>query len=131
MLLTFPWHVTAQLDPNRKCLALLGLVHLQSPLLLPTFLQFGIRIERQLRRTSGVLGFRTAADPMSLKFYHLSAWHDKDAIDLFVRSAPHAFAVRRLIGRLGVTAFRYWEVQSSELPLEIRRELQRLSTAAT
>ena len=125
MLFDFRWRVVADQDTGVKCTALLGLVRLRTPLLLPTFIRFGIAIERQLARTSGVLGFRTAAAPLTLTFYHLSAWRDRSAIDVFVRTDPHLVAMQQLSGRLGVTSFQYWEVASSELPLQMRPELSR------
>ena len=125
-MLTFPWHTTAKIDRTRQYVGLLGLVQLRSILLLPTFVQYGFRIDRQLRRTQGVVGFRVAADFVNLKFYHLSAWIDVAAIDSFVRTDPHLRAMQTLTGRLGTTAFRYWDVDASDIPLQSSREFQRL-----
>lgn len=94
--------------------------------MLPSFVQFGVRIERQLRRTPGALGYRTAADMLNLGFYHLSAWRDAAAIQDFVDTAPHVHALDQLAGRLGKTAFRYWTVTGADLPMYFRRELHRL-----
>ena len=124
MIITFPWRKIDVVEPDRTYTALFGLVRLQNILLLPTFLQYGIRIERQLQRSRGAVGYRTAADPMSLSFYHLSAWLDAAAIGDFVQSQPHSRAVEQLVGRLGATTFRYWDIIGSDLPLHIERELQ-------
>jgi hypothetical protein len=96
--------------------------------MLPSFVQFGVRIERQLRRTPGAIGYRTGADIATLGFYHLSAWADSSAIQDFVDTAPHVQAAEQLAGRLGETTFRYWTVNGSDLPMYFHRELHRLRT---
>ena len=109
-------------------MALLGVVRLGSIRMLPTFVRFGVRIEHQLRHTSGVLAYRTGAAPLTLSFYHLSVWTDGPAIREFVDTAPHLLAVERLSGRLGETSFRYWTVSGLDLPMSFQRELHRLGT---
>jgi hypothetical protein len=94
--------------------------------ILPAFIRFGVRIDRQLKRTSGAIGYRTGADVARLGFYHLSAWKDSDAIEDFVATAPHVEAIEQLAARLGTTTFRYWSVSGSELPMDFGRELHRL-----
>jgi hypothetical protein len=94
--------------------------------MLPAFIRFGVRIARQLRQTSGAIGYRTGVDVRRLGFYHLSVWTDSDAIQDFVGAGPHDSAVEQLSGRLGVTAFRYWSVAGSEVPLRFGGEMHRL-----
>jgi hypothetical protein len=94
--------------------------------MLPTFIRFGVSIERQLRRTPGVLAYRIGAEPLNLSFYHLSAWTDTAAIRKFVDTAPHLTAIERLSGRLGETLFRYWTVSGLDLPMRFQHELHRL-----
>jgi hypothetical protein len=130
LIITLPWHQTAKVEPGRTYTALLGAVQLQSVLLLPSFVQFGARIERQMKRTPGVIGFRTVADVPTLKFYHLSTWVDGASIHEFVHTAPHLHAMRKMDGKLGVTTFRYWEVEGSELPLHLKDQLHRLVAVA-
>jgi hypothetical protein len=126
MMITFRWHNTSSTELDRKYIALLGVVRLRKVTLLPTFLRFGIRIERQLKRTRGVVGYRTAAHPLSLTFYHLSAWIDADAIERFMETQPHLLAMQKLSGQLGLTVFRNWEIDGSELPLQLGGELFRV-----
>jgi hypothetical protein len=125
MIITFPWQHTSLVERQHQYIALLGLVRLRSVSLLPTFIRFGIRIERQLRRTPGVVGYRTAVDPLKLTFYHLSAWIEGGAIQRFVETQPHLLAVQQLSATLGVTVFRYWEIIGSDIPLQLARELHR------
>ena len=109
-----------------SCVALLGIVRLSGVAVLPSFVRFGFRIDRQLRNTPGVFGYRIGADVSGLAFYHLSAWKNSEAIQDFVDTAPHVDAVDQLGARLGETAFRYWQVTGADLPMHLRRELHRL-----
>src|SRR5687768_6190503 len=108
MILSFPWRNVLEVERDKTYVALLGLVRLQSIQILPAFVRSAIKIERQLRRTTGVVGYRTAAAPHLLSFYHLSAWTDAEAIQTFVLTSPHETSMRALNGRLGQTIFRYW-----------------------
>jgi hypothetical protein len=113
--------------PESVYVALLGVVRLSTIRILPTFVRFGIRIEHQLKRSPGIIGFRTGASIAQLGFFHLSAWASSDAIQRFVDTAPHSAAVEQLAGRLGPTSFRYWSVRGSDLPMYFGRELHRLT----
>ena len=94
--------------------------------MVPTFIYYGALIDRQLRRSPGMIGYRTAAAPLSLRFYHLSAWSDREALHRFIRTDPHRRAMDTLEGWIGTAAYGYWEVSGAELPLVLSRELFRL-----
>lgn len=126
MILSSPWRPLVEPDPEKSYVALLGVLHLSGIRMLPAFVRFGVRIARQLRQTHGAIGYRTGVDVRRFGFYHLSVWTDSDAIQHFVDAGPHASAVEQLSGRLGVTAFRYWSVAGSELPLRFSGEMHRL-----
>ena len=125
-ILSFRWRTLVDVNPQSSYVALLGVARLRSVWLLPTFVRNGVVIERQLRRTRGVVGYRTGVDIANLGFYHLSAWIDSAAIQEFVHTGPHLHAVEHLTGRLGHTTFRYWTVTGSDLPMQFERELDRV-----
>lgn len=129
MILSFPWHNVLEVERDRTYVALLGFVRLPSIQILPAFVRSAIRIERQLRRTTGVIGYRTATAPHLLSFYHLSAWTDAEAIHTFVVTPPHETSMQKLNGRLGQTIFRYWSVDGASLPLRLNDELHRITPA--
>jgi hypothetical protein len=126
---TLAWHQIDVVDPARSYTALLGYVQLKSFLLLPRFAWYGAQIEKQLKQTAGLIGYRLRAEFFAREFFHLSAWEDETAVQTFVHQQPHLRIMEKLIGRLGKTEFRYWTVKGSELPLVFERELQRLSVA--
>ena len=125
MMLTSPWRVVSNAEPGRGYVALLGRVRLKTVRMLPPFVRYGIRIDRQLRCTPGIVGYRTGADVFGLTFYHLSAWIDSGAIHAFVDTAPHLHAMEQLAEQLGETTFRYWTVNGQELPMQFHREWHR------
>ena len=129
-MIALPWYRTDGVDPARKYTALIGLVKLRSITVLPTFICYGFLIERQLRHSPGMMGYRTATAPLGLRFYHLSAWADREALHRFIRADPHRRAMDTLEGWLGPTTFRYWEVSGAQLPLDLSRELFRLEPDA-
>jgi heme-degrading monooxygenase HmoA len=128
-MLTFAWHETEfrTVEPERSYTALLGYVRLASVLILPRFAWYGRQIEKQLNRTTGLIGYRLGGRVLALEFFHLSAWENAQAVQAFVHEEPHQHIMKNLVGRLGKTEFRYWTVTGAELPLVFERELERLS----
>jgi hypothetical protein len=124
---TSPWRQIEPADPERRYTALLGFIRLKGFAILPRFAWHGIQIERQMRRTPGLVGYRVEAKFRSLEFFHLSAWRSADAIRAFVHDEPHGGIMQRLVGRLGETQFRFWTVSGSDLPLLFDREAGRLA----
>jgi hypothetical protein len=129
-LITFPWQTRTAVDPARHYVALIGRADLRSITVLPTFIYYGALIDRQMRRSAGIIGYRTAMAITSLRFYHLSVWADREALQRFVRTDPHRRAMDTLEGWIGTATFKYWDVSGSELPLDLSRELSRVDGAA-
>ena len=126
MVVSFPWQTKEKVPPGATCVALLGVVSLASISMLPAFVRFGFKIDRQMMRTPGMLAYRTGWRVGGLAFYHLSAWSSQEAIHDFVETKPHLDAMEQLTGKLGETTFRYWTVTGADLPLHLRNELHRL-----
>jgi len=126
-MITFPWYRIDAVDPARHYTALIGLADLRSITVVPTFSYYGYLIERQLRRSPGMMGYRTAMELTRLRFYHLSAWADPEALHRFIRTDPHRRAMDTLEGWIGTATFRYWDVKGAELPLDLSRESFRLA----
>lgn len=125
VILTSQWRALSKAEPSRGYVALLGEVRLSSVRILLPFVRHALRIDRQLRHTPGVVGYRVAADVFGLAFYHLSAWIDAPALDSFVHTSPHRGTMEDLAERLGSTAFRRWMVNGNELPMHFDREWHR------
>ena len=54
----------------------------------PGFLWAALAIRRQVRRSPGALGVSLIAEPRKARFWTLSAWRDRAALDDFVRHSP-------------------------------------------
>jgi hypothetical protein len=128
-MVTFAWHRTDKVEPERSYTALLGYVGLKSLSILPRFGWYGLQIEKQLKQTAGLVGYSFAARVLGTEFFHLSAWEDPRVVQAFVCQQPHRQIMEKLVGRLGKIEFRYWTVKGSELPLVFERELPRLNVA--
>jgi hypothetical protein len=126
---TLPWHELAVVEPEHSYTALLGYLQLGSFLILPRFLWHTRQIEKQLKQTTGLVGYRLGAIVSARKFFHLSAWESEAAVQTFVHQEPHLRIMEKLVGRLGKAEFRYWTVKGAELPLVFERELPRLDVS--
>ena len=122
-----PWYKKSMVDPDRSYTALLGYIQLKSIGMFPKFAWYGRQIEKQMKRTPGVLGYRIKSRFFRLEFWHLSAWESPAAIHTFVHAQPHLRIMEELTGRLGKTDFRYWTVKGSDLPVHFKHELHRLT----
>lgn len=112
-----PWKTIASVDKSREYLALLTYLPLKSYGKIPQFLQFTFQIQRQLSGSAGAIGYSLRAKPLSLNFWTLSAWDGEEALQTFVRTAPHLSVMKNLIPHMGPTKFFRWKVAGSALPL--------------
>ena len=109
-MLTSAWRETSNVEPARSYTALLGYVRLKGVSIFPRFAWYGRQIEKQLNRTTGLIGYRLGGRVFALEFFHLSAWEDAGAVQAFVHEEPHRRIMQELMGRLGKTEFRYWTI---------------------
>jgi quinol monooxygenase YgiN len=111
-----PWVTFQQPDPAREYLALLS----ELPLLrfrdLGAFILYSGRIQGQLKRTPGVLGYSLLAHIQRKQFWTLSVWESESALQDFVVSPPHEQVMRSLRGKMGPTRFVRWTLCGSEVP---------------
>lgn len=81
----------------------------------PAFCQRALAIRRQVLRADGAVGVAlSTALPRS--FYTLSAWRDRDALNAFVRSAPHVGTMRRYRPAMADARFVFWNTPADDLP---------------
>jgi hypothetical protein len=109
-----PWKMLATHDRSREYLALLTYLPLERYAQIPRFFSFTFRIQRQLARTSGVIGYALRAKPFSKNFWTLSVWQNEQALMDFVRNDPHALAMASIV--MGPTNFTRWKIAGADLP---------------
>ena len=94
-------------------LSYLPLVHYGS---LPRFGRWLLEIQRQLGKTTGIIGYSLLAHPLRREFWTLSAWIDKASLNSFFRTPPHVEAMKALRPHMGQTRFIEWALNGSALP---------------
>jgi quinol monooxygenase YgiN len=111
-----PWHPQMSSAPEREYLVLLSYLPLKSFRGFPLLLVCLARIRRQLRASSGLVGFSLRAELAQKRFWTLSAWEDEAALQSFVMARPHAAVMQALSGHMGPTRFTRWTVKGTDLP---------------
>lgn len=92
---------------------------------LPGFVAHTLRIQTQLRSTSGVIGYSLLARLFLKKFWTLSVWEDEAALRAFVTQAPHFTAMGDLQGKVMKARFVRWRIHGFEYPPEWSEALGR------
>jgi hypothetical protein len=126
---TKPWVTFHQPDPDREYLVLLSELPLQRFRDLGVFLLYTWRIQGQLRRTPGVLGYSLLAHIFKRQFWTLSVWESEAALQQFVVDHPHSQVMTALQGKMGQTHFVRWSIRGSAFPPNWQDALTRRDTA--
>jgi quinol monooxygenase YgiN len=92
---------------------------------IPWLVMHSSRIRRQLRASSGLIGYSLRAQLAAKRFWTLSVWEDAAALQAFVTAPPHAAVMEALAPHMGATRFTRWIVKSSDLPLRWDDALKR------
>src|SRR2546421_13063770 len=111
-----PWVTLAKSSPDREYLVLLSYLPLQRFRKLPAFFRSVQAIRGQLQVTEGVLGYSLLAHIFRLRFWTLSVWQDRSALNRFVRADPHLKVMSALAGHMGATRFIEWQARGALLP---------------
>ena len=83
------------------------------------------QVEVQLRRSSGIVAYSLAVNPLRRHFWTYSVWSDRTAVPAFTRTEPHATAIERFKDWAGEgSAFVEWE--SIEAKLDWNEAFERL-----
>jgi hypothetical protein len=75
-----------------------------------------IAIRRQVLDADGAVGVALSTALPRRTFFTLSAWRDREALDAFVRSEPHASTIRRYRAAMRDARFVVWSVPVDEPP---------------
>jgi hypothetical protein len=111
-----PWVTFRRPDPEREYLVLLSALPLKRFRDLGVFLLYTWRIQGQLRRTPGLLGYSLLARILQRQFWTLSVWEGETALQQFVAAYPHGQVMRALQEKMGQTHFVRWTMRGSEFP---------------
>jgi Domain of unknown function (DUF3291) len=126
---TLPWTVAAPADPAAEAVVLGSRLELKAYRDIPAFFRAAMQIRKQVHDSSGAFGVSLIAQPLRKTFWTLSAWSDQEALDTFVRTAPHVHVMRRFHEKLTNPRFTTWTVPAAGLPAP-RSNAETLWTAA-
>ncbi|MEV7524723.1 DUF3291 domain-containing protein [Streptomyces sp. NPDC091371] len=84
----------------------------------------------QIRKATGAHGAALRARVPRRTFLTLSAWEDRDALYRFARSEPHRTSSRAASAYMKESAFTFWTVRASELPISWEEAERRLAEQA-
>ena len=102
---------------SASVVALLSYLPLNSAWRLPWLILYSTRIRRQLRTSSGLIGYSLRARLAAKQFWTLSVWEDGAALQAFVAEPPHVAVMKAMAPYMGATRFVRWNVKGAELPL--------------
>jgi heme-degrading monooxygenase HmoA len=119
-----PWVSLRQPEPGREYVVLLSELPLKFSGLPKFFATVG-RIDQQLKRTSGLIGYSMLARPLRMKFWTLSVWESDASLTWFVRERPHSEVMTALKGKMGPTRFIQWKITASQYPPSWQDALER------
>lgn len=120
-----PWIKFTTPDANREYFALLSYLPLNKYRAIPTFMRFSLQIQKQLKTTTGIIGYSLRAKLFSRNFWTLSAWAHEKSLMEFVVKIPHGQAMKAMIQHMGPTKFTKWKVLGSALPLRWEEAMER------
>jgi len=120
-----PWQSYSHAAPERDYVALLSYLPLSSAWSRPRLVLYSTRIQRQLRTSSGLIGYSLRARIAAKQFWTLSVWEDAADLQAFVAAPPHVAVMKAMAPHMGATRFVRWNVKGSELPLRWDDALRR------
>jgi hypothetical protein len=126
---TKPWVTFRRPDPEREYLVLLTELPLKRFRDLGAFLLYTWHIQRQLRRTLGLLGYSLLARILQRQFWTLSVWEGEAALHQFVVEHPHSHVMRALREKMEQTRFVRWSMRGAEFPPRWPEAFARRDTA--
>jgi hypothetical protein len=126
-----PWIKFTTPDANREYFALLSYLPLNKYRAIPAFMRFSLQIHKQLKTTTGIIGYSMRAKLFSRNFWTLSAWADEKSPMEFVVKIPHGQAMKAMIQHMGPTKFTKWKVLGSALPLRWEEAMERSKKGET
>ncbi len=89
------------------------------------FLRMSLQIQRQLKKTDGLVRYDLRANLLHKEFWTLSVWKDRAAANAFIVTEPHATAVGKFEKWAGRgAAFVQWN--SSDATIDWNEALRRL-----
>lgn len=111
-----PWTTFIRADPDREYLVLLTELPLKRWRDLGVLLIYTWRIQGQLRRTPGLLGYSLLARVSRKQFWTLSVWEGEGVLQQFVAEEPHVGTMKALRAKISQPRFIRWSIRGDQIP---------------
>jgi heme-degrading monooxygenase HmoA len=115
-MLIRPWATIRKPEPGREYVALFSELYLLSFRTVPAFFSYSGKIQGQLKRSPGLIGFSLNAEVLRKAFWTLSVWESAEAIAEFVHENPHKGIMAALRGKIRNPRFIQWKISSIQCP---------------
>ncbi len=116
LMLILPWTTVRKPEPGREYVALLSELRLNGFRTVPAFFSYSNKVQGQLKRTPGVIGFSMNAHVFQKMFWTLSVWESAEALAEFVHEKPHKDVMEALQGKFRDPRFIQWKISSLQCP---------------
>ncbi|WCD88063.1 hypothetical protein KPP03845_104467 [Streptomyces xanthophaeus] len=126
-----PWFTPTQADPGAEVYVMASRFETAT---LAGAVRFFLKtpgIIGQIRKAPGAHGVSLRARVLGRTFLTLSAWEDRDALYRFARSEPHRESSRKASAYMKESAFTFWTVPASGLPVSWAEAERRLAEQQT
>jgi heme-degrading monooxygenase HmoA len=110
-----PWNSLQPPEPEREYVVVLTFLPVRWSRL-PRFIGYVRRIQKQLDRADGLIGYSLLARPLRSRYWTLSVWQDEAAVQRFVAQSPHRDAMAELPHDLSGFKTTRWTVVGAALP---------------
>jgi heme-degrading monooxygenase HmoA len=126
------WTVPPAADAaSGEVVVMASLLQLDSFRRAPGFLRAAMAIRGQVLGADGAVGVALNTALPRRTFFTLSAWRDREALNAFVRSEPHASTMRRYRSAMADARFVFWSTTANTLPPPWPEAQARLREAAS
>ncbi|MFB6615969.1 DUF3291 domain-containing protein [Streptomyces sp. NPDC085524] len=122
-----PWSTPTQAGPDAEVYVMASRFETATLIGALKFFLKAPGIIGQIRKAPGAHGTALRARVFSRTFLTLSAWEDRDALYRFARSEPHRSSSRAASAYMKESAFTFWTVRASELPIGWEEAERRLA----
>ena len=125
------WTAAGQMEPGREYVVMASHLPLRSITSTPRFFRAVAAIRKQLRGAEGLVGYTLRAKPLARRYWTLSVWTDRSALEAFMRTPPHVGVMGSLKPFMATTKFVQWQITAADGRPSWSEALERLASLRT
>ncbi|MFI6316638.1 DUF3291 domain-containing protein [Nonomuraea sp. NPDC050556] len=114
---TLPWTTPHSPEGHETALIMASRFEVRSFKDVPRFFLNSLAAWRQVRKAPGAFGASLVARPFKRTFQTLSAWESREHLMAFVNTEPHRAIMKAMRPTMSDSAFVFWNVSATDLPI--------------